>query len=282
MLVTEPAPGLPWTVAAAVRGGVDIVQWRVKGVPALPEAMAPADLAGLLTLAGRMWVASSGALLVVNGPAWLADAAKADGRHRPEGGEDPGGWPVATHPLPGSTEGQEAVVGCSVHSVAGATAAARRADYLVAGAVFETESHPGQAPAGPEMLRAVCAAVHVPVLAIGGITPERIQTCLDAGASGVAVLSGLTRAADPGEAAAEYRRALGHSVETRGMNLIVNGETRAALDGVTIEAYLRSLSLKSQLVVVEHNGDIVARDRYADTVLHEGDTLEIVQMMAGG
>jgi len=66
------------------------------------------------------------------------------------------------------------------------------------------------------------------------------------------------------------------------MTLTVNGEPRDAEDAVTIERYLESLALKSQMVVVEHNGEIVARDRYADTVLAAGDTLEIVQMMAGG
>ena len=63
--------------------------------------------------------------------------------------------------------------------------------------------------------------------------------------------------------------------------LTINGETRAT-EAATIFEFLTSISLPSQMVVVEHNGEIVPRDRYAEQPLHEGDTLEVVQMMAGG
>ena len=63
--------------------------------------------------------------------------------------------------------------------------------------------------------------------------------------------------------------------------LTINGEARAT-EAATISEFLASISLPSQMVVVEYNGEIVSRDRYAEQPLHEGDTLEIVQMMAGG
>jgi len=66
------------------------------------------------------------------------------------------------------------------------------------------------------------------------------------------------------------------------MQLIVNGEIRD-VDGIPLLGeYLASLNLSSRMVVVERNGDIIAREKYDETPLVHGDVLEIVQMMAGG
>lgn len=65
------------------------------------------------------------------------------------------------------------------------------------------------------------------------------------------------------------------------MQLTVNGEARETV-AATVAEFLASRSLQARMVVVEHNGEIVPRDRYAETALHDNDTLEIVQMMAGG
>ena len=82
------------------------------------------------------------------------------------------------------------------------------ADYLVVGTVFATPSHPGRMGAGPELLARVQAATSIPLLAIGGITPERVAEVVAAGASGVAVLSGIWGAAEPGAAVLGYLRSL--------------------------------------------------------------------------
>ena len=66
------------------------------------------------------------------------------------------------------------------------------------------------------------------------------------------------------------------------MHLTVNGKTREVEEGLTLGKFLQSLSLHERMIVVEHNGEIVGRDRYGETLLAAGDTLEIVQMMAGG
>ena len=66
------------------------------------------------------------------------------------------------------------------------------------------------------------------------------------------------------------------------MRLIVNGEPREIGGANTLTDYLSQINLPSKMVVVEHNGKIVPRERYAETLLSNGDTLEIVQMMAGG
>jgi len=66
------------------------------------------------------------------------------------------------------------------------------------------------------------------------------------------------------------------------MRLTINGDAREIDDHLTLADYLDSLKLKPQMVVVERNGEIVPRGDYAATVLAENDTLELVQMMAGG
>ena len=81
------------------------------------------------------------------------------------------------------------VIGCSVHGVSGAAAAAGEADYLIAGTMFPTASKPGLTGLlGLEGLAAVVKSVSVPVLAIGGMSVERAADVAAAGAGGVAAI----------------------------------------------------------------------------------------------
>jgi thiamine biosynthesis protein ThiS len=66
------------------------------------------------------------------------------------------------------------------------------------------------------------------------------------------------------------------------ISITINGEQREIDTLVTITAFLEKHALHARMVVVEHNGDIIPRDRYSEVVLQDGDNLEIVQMMAGG
>ena len=92
-------------------------------------------------------------------------------------------------------------IGRSVHSTKeGEAAVAEGADFLMAGSVYQTPSHPGRAAAGLDLIRGV-AALGVPVIAIGGVTVERAAELRDAGAWGVAAISALWSAADPAAAA---------------------------------------------------------------------------------
>jgi len=82
------------------------------------------------------------------------------------------------------------LIGCSVHAAGEAVAAARAADYLIAGTVFPTTSKPGLTGVlGLQGLAAVAQAVSVPVLAIGGMSVERAAAVAAAGAGGLAALS---------------------------------------------------------------------------------------------
>lgn len=87
----------------------------------------------------------------------------------------------------------ERLVGRSVHSLETALRAeAEGADYVIFGPVWPSPSHPGSPPAGIEMLATVCDAVRIPVLAIGGMTEERITQSRAAGAAGYAAISFFT------------------------------------------------------------------------------------------
>ncbi len=84
------------------------------------------------------------------------------------------------------------VVGASVHAVTDAVIATREgAAWVVAGHVYETPSHEGAASRGEAFVREVCAKVALPVIAIGGITPERVGDLVAAGASGIAAIRGV-------------------------------------------------------------------------------------------
>lgn len=142
------------------------------------------------------------ALLLVNDRVDVARVVDADGVHL--GGRSlPAS--MARTLLPGG-----ALVGVSVHGAeAAAEAAAEGADYLMVGTIFATPSHPGRPGAGPEVLRAVVRRGAPPLVAVGGITPDRVATCLEAGAHGVAVLRGVWEASDTSGAVAGYVEALG-------------------------------------------------------------------------
>jgi thiamine-phosphate diphosphorylase len=105
--------------------------------------------------------------------------------------------------------GASGIIGYSAHTVdeaAGAIAAG--ADFVMVGSIWATRSHPGAAPAGPAMLREAVSTAGAPVVAIGGVTPERVGDVRAAGAWGVAVVSGVWGAADPAAAVAAYLAAL--------------------------------------------------------------------------
>ena len=108
--------------------------------------------------------------------------------------------------------GSDFVIGVSAHEqeeVSGPQAA--WVDYFFFSPIFPTESKPGHPGTGIETLSRICGVTEAPVFALGGITPARVGSCLEAGAHGVAVLSGIMDAKDPARAANAYLRAVASS-----------------------------------------------------------------------
>lgn len=89
--------------------------------------------------------------------------------------------------------GPDSVIGMSTHDGRELAAAVReKADYVTFSPIFETTSHPGMKGVGMEVLRNACFhAKDMPVIAMGGITPETAADCIWAGAHGVAVHSSI-------------------------------------------------------------------------------------------
>ena len=98
--------------------------------------------------------------------------------------------------------GENMLLGCSAHSVAGA---AQRAvlgvDFVQVGTLYATDSKPGRAPAGPQLVRDVKAEINIPVIGVGGITAQNAPAVMAAGAHGVAVIGALLQATDTSGAA---------------------------------------------------------------------------------
>lgn len=100
-------------------------------------------------------------------------------------------------------------IGCSIHSRDEArTARDWGADYLLAGPVYDTTTHPTASPLGLEALGAI-VQLGLPVIAIGGVTPERARQLAGAGAYGVAAIRAIWDAADPRAAARSLLEAVG-------------------------------------------------------------------------
>ncbi|MYL16202.1 thiamine phosphate synthase [Halorubrum terrestre] len=186
----------PEVVAAALDGGVDVVQLRDKAASARERYETGLRL--------RELTAEAGVPLVVNDRIDLAAAVDADGVHL---GQSDLPVAVAREQL-----GEDAVVGVSASTVEQAEAAeAAGADYLGVGAVYGTDSKDVSGDRdgiGVERIAAVADAVSIPVIGIGGIDAGNAAPVVAAGATGVAVLSAITAAEDPAAATAAIREAV--------------------------------------------------------------------------
>jgi thiamine-phosphate pyrophosphorylase len=186
-----------------MRGAV-AVQLREKDLDARP----------LLELARALRAVCDrhGAKLLVNERIDVALAADADGVHLPF---DSVGANQARKLL-----GPSRLIGCSTHSPPDIAGAAHEgADFVVFGPVFDPISKGAYGPAwGTAGCAAACRAASIPVLALGGVTPERVgeihAACDDSTRpAGVAVIGSIFQAADPGEATKSMLRAIARAVQ---------------------------------------------------------------------
>lgn len=168
-------------VEAALRGGVTCVQLREKD---LDEALFLQEARELRGLCRQYKVP-----FIVNDNVDIAIACKADGVH--VGQEDLAAGEVRRR------IGDEMILGISVHTVEEARQAVRDgADYLGLDAVFPTSTKPDADPMSREILRAICDAVDVPVVAIGGINRDNLLRLAGSGVDGVALVSAIFSAED--------------------------------------------------------------------------------------
>lgn len=182
----RPADEVLSFVATVLAAGAPCVQVRAKGL----DDRAWFELAA--AVAGRC--REAGALCIVND---RADIARAAGAHGVHVGDDD--LPVAAARR---AAGADLLLGATARGPQqAARAVADGADYLGVGPVFATTTKRGLPdPIGTDGLAAVVAAVDVPVIAIAGVTAERVAGVLDTGAHGVAVVGAVTDDEDPAAA----------------------------------------------------------------------------------
>lgn len=175
-----------------VLGCASLLQYRNK--------LADPDLAAAQVTALLPLCRARGVPLLVNDDWRLALAAGADGAHL---GEGDGDLAAARRAL-----GEDAIIGASCYDdlAKARSAAASGASYVAFGACFPSPTKPGarRVPAG--LLREA-RQLGLPVVAIGGITPDNAPGVVDAGADLLAVISGVFDAPDPVDAAQAYLRA---------------------------------------------------------------------------
>jgi thiamine-phosphate pyrophosphorylase len=186
---------------AALRGGVDVVQLRVKDPSVADEA---------LLEAARVFRAAAeahGALFVLNDRPDLAAAAHADGVHVGQGD-----MPVAEAR---AVVGDDVLLGRSTHTPAQVEdAAVADVDYFAVGPVHATPTKPGRAAVGLDLLRHVASAPRaMPWFAIGGIDTTNVGDVVAAGATRIVVVRALTEADDPEATARALRGALPQEAE---------------------------------------------------------------------
>ena len=188
---TDGTDGLLRQVAEAIDGGAGIVQLREKH---LGQADFLEEAERFVALCRE-----KGAVSIINDNVDIAAKVGADGVHVGQEDLEAG---RARQML-----GPDKVIGVSAHSVAEALAAqAAGADYLVVGAAFVTGTKTDATPISRETIRAITAAVDIPVVAIGGISRDNILELRNCGLDGVAVVSALFAQADVKAAAAELLR----------------------------------------------------------------------------
>ena len=177
-------------VEAALKGGVTCVQLREK---ALDETAFLQEARDICALCRRY-----GVPFIVNDNVDIAVACGADGVH--VGQEDMEAGEVRRR------VGEDMILGVSVHTVEEARQAVRNgADYLGLGAVFPTGTKTDADVMPGDMIRAICGAVDVPTVAIGGLNRSNILQLSGSGVDGAALVSAIFGAEDMEGACRELR-----------------------------------------------------------------------------
>ena len=178
-------------VLESLEGGVTMLQLREKH---LDEAHFLEEAKELQTLC-RSWHVP----FLINDNVEIALAMNADGIH--VGQSD-------------MAAGDDKIIGVSAQTVEQALLAEKAgADYLGVGAVFPTSSKDDANEVTYETLKAICSAVSIPVVAIGGITQENVHQLAGSGICGAAVISAIYAKPDIKKAAAELKTAVKETIK---------------------------------------------------------------------
>ena len=187
-----PGDAMLPAVLSAIRGGARLVQYRDKSVDL---ARRKRQARALLHICRQHEIP-----LIINDDVELAFAIGADGVHL---GEDD----MPVHEARARL-GPHAIIGATCHASLELAVSAARAgtDYVAFGSFFDTPSKPGAVRAPVSLLEAASSRLHLPVCAIGGITPDNGAMLVKAGASMLAAISGIFAQTQVAAAAGRYAR----------------------------------------------------------------------------
>lgn len=195
-----PEPRLMDSVRRAVSGGVNMVQLRER-------SLAGRDLLSLALELRR--ITQDRALLIVSERVDIAVASGADGVQL---GEQSMSVSAAKYVC-----GDRLIIGRSVHDIYGAQdAESDGADFLIAGTIFASKSHPGMGAAGTALISEITGSVSAPTLGIGGVTASNAADVIAAGAAGIAVIRAILNSSSPREAAAALAAETGLATPSAG------------------------------------------------------------------
>jgi len=183
-------------VEEALSGGIKAFQLREKNLPDSKIIQLGIQL--------RILTSKYKAKLIINSRADIAEKVGADGVHLTE---------TSSHASEVKSSFPDLIIGASTHSLEGAhLAEAQGADYITFSPIYETPSKASYGPPqGLDSLRQVTQAVHLPVLALGGITLHRVPECMEQGAFGVALISDIWESSHIKQHSFEYMQNFGGS-----------------------------------------------------------------------
>jgi thiamine-phosphate pyrophosphorylase len=197
-VITDPllcgTARLGTVVAAAIRGGAAMVQYRDK---TSTTSVRYQDVQTLVTLCTQHRVP-----LIINDDLELAASVADAGIHI--GAEDIS-CAEARQRL-----GNDRIIGVSCYNslTLAEQAVSAGADYVAFGSVFPSATKPHAAHASLDLLQRARSVLPIPIVAIGGITPSNARSVIEAGADMIAVISGVFGHADPEHAARQYRQVI--------------------------------------------------------------------------
>ncbi len=165
------------TIESVTSCGVNMIQVREKSMP----------IDSLVAYVKKINFVKNDSLLIVNSDFQINQFVDIDGIHLSE----------STEQLDTSIS-SHLIVGQSVHSIESARIAySNNVDYIVAGTIFKSKSHPGGPISGTKLIAQIKNELDVPVIGIGGINQLNVKDVMNAGADGIAVIGSVLEAQDP-------------------------------------------------------------------------------------
>ena len=194
--ITAGAPRLLERVAAVIAGGAAVVQYRDKSADNAHREREARDVLAVCR--------AHGVPLIINDDVALAATVGAHGVHL---GRDDAAVREARRVL-----GDAAIIGVSCYNDFDRAVAAQQAgaSYVAFGRFFASHTKPDAVPASFDLIRQAKAQLSIPVVAIGGITPDNAAPLIDAGVDMLAVVHGIFGQADPEQAARRYTQLFEH------------------------------------------------------------------------